>query len=270
MEIQLRELMERVRERAPLVHHLTNYVTVNDCANMTLALGASPVMADDAAEAGDMVALADALVLNIGTLNHRTIDSMLLAGARANEKDIPVILDPVGCGATPLRTAAAEKIIRNVKISVVRGNISEVSCLAGLEGRAKGVDASAKDAGNDFCAVAKAAAEKLSCIAAVTGVTDHISDGTRAVVVSNGCAAMSKITGTGCMCSSAIGAFCGASPKDIFAAAAAAVMCMGLCGETAWEAAKDEGLGHFHMALFDAAGKMNGDILEKGAKWHDA
>ncbi len=263
------QYLERIRKRNPLVHHITNYVTANDCANMTLAIGASPVMADDPAEAADMTAHADALVINMGTLNARTVGSMILAGKAANRKGIPVVFDPVGCGGVPFRTEAAQRILEAVQISAVRGNISEIGALCGMAVHTKGVDAAAADEQGDRIELARKAARKLHCTAAVTGAVDVISDGRRTLIAENGCAAMSRVTGCGCMCSSLTGAFCGANPDSVWEAAAAAVICMGLCGELSWQRAKDYGLGTFHAGLFDAAGNLTGAALMEGAKYHE-
>ncbi len=255
----------RVQESCPLVHHITNYVTVNDCANMTLAVGASPVMADDPAEVADMCALAQALVLNIGTLNARTVEAMLLVGRAANAHGIPVILDPVGCGATPLRVETVRKILAEIKISVIRGNISEMASVAGREAHTKGVDAAAEDADADTVALARTVSETFHCVTAISGATDIVTDGRRAAAIRNGCPRMSRITGTGCMETSVLGAFCGANPGNLWQAVSAGMIFMGLCGDVAEKAAGAVGLGSFRNALIDAAGNMTPDALAEGA-----
>lgn len=269
MKLLLDRYLSEVRRRKPLVHHITNYVTANDCANITLAIGGSPVMADDPAEAADMTALADALVINMGTLNARTVGSMILAGKRANEKGIPVVFDPVGCGGVPFRTEAAERILEAVKVSAIRGNISEVGALCGEITHTKGVDAADRDEAENRVALAKAAAERFHCTAAVTGAMDVVSDGRKTLAIENGCPAMARVTGCGCMCSSLTGAFCGGNPDYIFESVAAAVICMGLCGEISWTYGEQRGLGTFHMGLFDAAGNLMGRELLEGAKYHE-
>lgn len=270
MELELKVRIDRLREVRPLVHHITNYVTVNDCANITLAAGASPVMADDPKEAADMTAIAQALVLNLGTLNERTVSSMLASGRKAREMGIPVVFDPVGCGAVPFRTAAARTIMETVRPSVVRGNISEIGSLCGLTARTNGVDASSADEALDAAGVARAAALRWGCVAAVTGAEDIVTDGVRTLAIDNGCAAMARVTGTGCMCTSVTAAFCGADPAHLLESAAAGLIFMGLCGEIAWAQAGGRGLGSFHTALFDAAGQMDGETLERGANYHEA
>jgi len=262
----LGKYLDAVREKNPLIHHITNYVTVNDCANMTLALGASPVMADDPAEAADMAAISSALVINIGTLNVRTVESMLAAGRKANGKGIPVIFDPVGCGATRMRTETAKRLAEEIRFTVVRGNISEIGALCGMSSHTKGVDATAADAEMD-AAVAGKAAEDLRCVAVITGAVDTVTDGTRLIRIGNGVPEMARLTGTGCMCTSAVASFCAAAEGNFLEAAAAAVIAMGLCGEKAWQAST--GLGNFHACIFDAAGKLDGPALEKGAKFHE-
>lgn len=269
MQLALSEYIERVRKANPLVHHITNYVTVNDCANMTLAIGASPVMADDPAEAADMTGISSALVVNIGTLNSRTVESMCLAGARANEKGIPLIFDPVGCGAVPFRMQAARKILKSAKMSVIRGNVSEIGALCGMDVHTRGVDADMSGGLSDAASLVPEAARKLGCVVAATGAVDIISDGERTFAVQNGCSAMARITGSGCMCTSLVGSFTAASPDHLLEATVAGIVCMGLCGEIAWKEAEAKGLGSFHIALLDAAGKMNGETLEKGARYHE-
>lgn len=170
---------DKVRDICPLVHCITNYVTVNDVANCILAIGASPIMADDIAEAADITSISKALVINMGTLNARTVESMVAAGKKANELGVPVVFDPVGAGASNFRNETAKRILENVKISILRGNLSEMSYLAGLEVSTKGVDTSEADEKNDPVSVAKKTAAKYNCVAAITGAVDTITDGKR-------------------------------------------------------------------------------------------
>ena len=186
-----RNLFANVRAKSPLVHNITNYVTVNDCANIVLACGASPIMADDAAEVEDITSLCAGLNLNIGTLNSRTIPSMLLAGHTANRLGRPVVLDPVGAGASHLRTETALRLLREVKFTVIRGNISEIRTLAAGSGTTKGVDADAADKVTDetldkTVAFAKAFAARTGAVVAVTGAIDIVADGERAFCIRNG------------------------------------------------------------------------------------
>jgi hydroxyethylthiazole kinase len=263
--IEFIQLLELVRTKKPLVHHITNYVTVNDCANITLAIGASPIMADAVEEAGDIAAISSALVLNIGTLNSRTIESIIKAGKSANKNGVPVVFDPVGAGASKLRNDTTMRILDEIKISALRGNISEIRYISGLASNTKGVDASVNDASDDSGAIALTLSRKLNCVVAITGAIDTISDGHSVVYVKNGHPMMSSITGTGCMCSSLVGSFCGADPDSIFKGVTAAIICMGIAGEIAFEKAGLIGNGSFHMALLDAISKMDADTINRRA-----
>ena len=265
-------LLNRVRELKPLVHHITNYVTVNDCANITLAAGASPVMADAIGEAADIAAIAGALVLNMGTLNERTIPSMIAAGISANERGIPVVFDPVGAGASKLRNDTAAMVTNKIKLSVLRGNISEIRFIAGLCSQTKGVDASESDIAGAQGAgqIAKDLAQKLGCIVVISGAVDTVSDGKKIVLIENGHPMLAGQTGTGCMCSSLIGSFCGAAADDPFAASVAAMLCMGVAGELAFEKAGQAGSGSFRAALHDAVSRMDARILAERARYREA
>lgn len=256
-------LLADVRARKPLVHQITNYVTANDCANAVLALGGSPVMADDPDEVCEVVAPASALVLNLGTLNSRTIQSMLLAGHEANRRGIPVILDPVGAGATSLRTATARQLAAALRPAVVRGNLSEIMALAGLPARTRGVDSD--DDQTEAQQVARQLAARLSSVVAVTGAQDVVSDGQETWLVSNGHPWLARITGSGCMLSALIGACCGVT-HDHLSAALAGVVAMGLAGEQAAAAAAAFGLGSFRVALLDRLSQLSPQRLQEGAK----
>lgn len=265
-------LLNEVRQSRPLIHHITNYVTVNDCANITLAIGASPIMADDIGEAAEITAISSALVLNIGTLNQRTIESMLAAGQQANESGIPVVFDPVGAGASRLRNQATEKILAQVRCSVIRGNISEIRYLEGTAASTKGVDASEADISGGVDSgmeTARSLARKLGCTVAITGATDILSDGARTLCVGNGHKMLGSLTGTGCMCTSLIGSFCG-SGSDYLIAAAAGILSMGIAGELAFEKAGQNGLGSFHAALIDEVGNLSAGTICGRAKLHEA
>jgi len=263
-------LLREVREKKPLVHCITNYVTVNDCANALLAVGAAPVMADDIGEVADIAALANALVLNIGTLNARTIQSMLAAGQKAAALRRPVILDPVGAGASGLRTETARELIRSIPFAAIRGNVSEIKALIAGSGTTRGVDADEKDWAADgvdgVAAVAGALARRTGAVVAVTGVTDIVSDGTRVLAIRNGHALMSRITGSGCMLTAVIGAFCGAAPDRILDAVGAAVCAMGLAGEQAVARAEKGcvGTGSFRTYLIDSLSLMDEAALAGG------
>jgi hydroxyethylthiazole kinase len=264
-------LLETLKEKKPLVHHITNYVTVNDCANITLAIGGSPVMADEPADAVDIASIAQAVVLNMGTLNARTIPAMAAAGKTANQKGVPVVFDPVGAGASGLRNETAAKLLGEVKFDIVRGNISEIRFLAGMHSHTKGVDASEADLADksDAERTAKTLADKLGCVVAITGAVDVISDGVSVVTVANGVSMLGNLTGTGCMCSSLMGCFLGANPGKPLESAVAALISMGVAGEIAYEKAGALGNGSFRVALHDAVSKLNAETLEKRAKCHE-
>lgn len=249
------QLISEVRAGTPLVHCITNYVTVNDVANALLAIGGSPIMSDDRHDVEDIVSIANALVINIGTLNERTIDSMILAGKKANALNIPVVFDPVGAGASGYRNETVERIIDEVKLTVLRGNLSEVAFVAGLKVSTKGVDSSAEDLDKDPVEVGKTVARRLGCTTAITGAVDTITDGETVVQVKNGHPMLSLVTGTGCMTSALAGAFAAVSQDRVYAAAAA-VAATGIAGEIAYEKAGDAGIGSFRVALIDAYSQM--------------
>lgn len=266
------QTLEAIRRKRPLIHHITNYVTVNDCANIVLAIGASPIMADDIEEVETIVSISAALVLNIGTLNSRTVDSMLVAGKKANSLQIPVVFDPVGAGASELRNRTTQRILDEIKVSVLRGNISEIRFAAGLKAATQGVDASRADVGGGVAAglaVAEQAARRFGCVVALTGAIDIVSDGRRAVLIENGSRLLPGVTGTGCMCTSLVGAFSGAS-GDPLIAAAGGVLAMGLAGELAEESAGARGIGSFHAAIIDAVSHLNVGTIAGRAKIHEA
>ena len=253
-----------VKEQSPLIHHITNYVTVNDCANIVLAVGGSPVMADDQEEVAEMVSFASALVLNIGTLNSRTINSMLIAGVKAKELGVPVILDPVGVGATTLRTNTAEKIIMTLKPEVIRGNMSEIKVLAGQNVAIKGVDSIADEQGSSV--IAKSFAAELGCVIAITGKTDVVSDGCKVCLIDNGHRILADVTGTGCMTTSLVGTFCGVT-KDYYSATVAGIISMGLAGEIAHASlCPGEGIGTFRNRLMDSIYNLTPEILATKGK----
>lgn len=266
--IEVGKLLDEVRNKKPLVHNITNYVTVNDCANILLAIGASPIMADDIKEAADITKISSALVINIGTLNERTIESMIASGKKANELNIPVVFDPVGAGASDFRNATTKRILEEVKISVLRGNMSEIKFISGLESTTKGVDASESDisTGNDEgINVAKNLASKLNCTVAITGATDIVSDGNRVAILENGTKMLSNVTGTGCMTTSLVGAFSGAG-SDYFIAAISGITSMGIAGEIAFERSGQIGTGSFHIAIIDAISNLNSQVVRDMAK----
>ena len=265
--------LKQVREKAPLVHNITNYVTVNDVANIILASGASPIMADDEMEVEEITAICQALNINIGTLNHRTIQSMLLAGKKANELRHPIVLDPVGAGASTLRTKTALELIDQVDFTVIRGNISEIKTLALGSGTTQGVDANlvdvvTKDNLEASIEFIKQFAIKKQCIVAITGAIDLVSDGKKCYVIYNGNAQMSRITGTGCQLSGMLAGFLAANEGNFLEASVAAVCMMGLAGEKAWKNMKDgEGNATYRNRIIDAVYNMTEEELERGANY---
>jgi len=266
------DLIGRIRESKPLVHHITNYVTVNDCANITLAVGASPIMADAVEEVREIAAISGSLVLNIGTLNERTINAMLAAGKKANERHVPVVLDPVGAGASVFRNQTVGKLIEQVHFNIIRGNLSEIRYIAGLGGTTKGVDASETDLCGDTQSgidIAKALADKLRCVIAITGATDIISDGKKTVLIENGHKMLGAVTGTGCMCSSLVGSACAAT-SDYFLAAVSGILYMGIAGEIAFENAGQNGTGSFRVSAIDEISKLDADTVRRRAKLYEA
>ena len=257
------ENLRRVREKKPLVHNITNYVVMNYTANALLACGASPVMAHAAEEVEEMVSLAGALVLNIGTLSPPWIEGMLKAGKRANALHVPVILDPVGAGATRLRTDSAKRLIEGLSIQVIRGNASEILSLAGEKSRSrtKGVDS--VHTVDQVTETAVALANELGTTLAITGAVDLITDGGRIYRVMNGHEMMSHVTGTGCTATVMIGAFLAVDP-DPLEAATTGLSYFGLAGEKA--AAKALGPGSFQIALLDALYEMKEEEMRAGAR----
>ena len=273
MEQVLKTMLENMRAKSPLVHNITNYVTVNDVANVLLAAGGSPIMSDDADDVEDITSICGGLNINIGTLNKNTIPSMFLAGKKANELGHIVLLDPVGAGASRLRTDTANRLMQEVRFDAVRGNISEIKTLCTGSGSTKGVDADAVDAVteanlDDGVQLVKAFAQKTGCIVAVTGAIDLVSDGERCWCIRNGRAEMSRITGTGCQLSALMTAFLVANPDRKLDAAAAAVCMMGLAGEIGWANMQPgDGNSTYRNRIIDAIFNMTGDALEEGAKY---
>ena len=255
------EPLRRLKEKTPLVQCITNFVTVNDCANIILAAGGTPSMAQDEREVYEAVEGADALVCNMGAIEH--LDSMIIAGAHAAELGKPVVLDPVAAGGTALRREASKQLLDKVHFSVIRGNASEIRFLAGEQTRGSGVDVRAGDEVSEDrlasgIAMAKALSERTKSVIVISGVCDIIADGDKACVLRNGCATMARITGSGCMLTSLIGAFCGAMPEDAFTAALSAVAVMGIAGEIADKRRIANGTGNatFRNDLIDAVFNM--------------
>jgi hydroxyethylthiazole kinase len=247
-----------IRERRPLVHQITNYVVMNETANATLALGALPVMAHALQEVEEMATAASALVLNIGTLSDEWVEAMALAGHAANSSGTPVVLDPVGAGATRYRTETALRLLEELDVAVVRGNAAEIATLAGQEAEIRGVEALGGAASGPE--LAREAARALGCVTAVTGVIDHVSDGQRGYALANGHELLGTVTGTGCMATAITGCFLAVRADDPLDAAAEALVAFGVAGEDAAENAK--GPGSFHVALYDALYALDPETLD--------
>lgn len=266
-------IISSVAEKTPLIHCITNYVTVNDVANVLLACGGSPIMADDAEEAEEMTSICNGLVINIGTLNARTISSMVLAGKKANELGNIVVLDPVGAGATRLRTQTTLRLLEEVKFSVIRGNISEIKTVYQGSGTTKGVDADISDAVREntieeAISFAKSLSKKTGAVIAMTGAIDIVADSQKAYIIRNGHPMMSKITGTGCMLTAMIAAYCASNKESVLEATAAAVVAMGYCGELAYKQMKktNGGTSSLRIHLIDAISKLDDAALIGGCK----
>ena len=264
----LSNALRNVRMGVPLVHCITNYVTVNDCANALLACGGSPIMSDEPLDVVDIQTICGGLVLNIGTLNERTIAGMHAAGARATELGHPIVLDPVGAGASALRTKTAGDLLDAYDVKVIRGNMSEMKALAGAAASTRGVDVNPDDAVTDenlseSAAFAKNLAGKTGAIVAITGAIDLVADADRALAIRNGSAIMGKITGAGCMLTCVTAAYAVANADALLEGVVAAVAVMGVAGEM--EAARMQpvdGNASFRTYLIDALYNLNGQALE--------
>ena len=252
------ETFENVRKLKPLVHHITNWVTIYDCANMTRAFGALPVMAHAKEEAADMAAISSSLVLNIGTLTPELIDAMILAGKSANKKGIPVVLDAVGVGATKLRDNEALRLLKEIRIDIIKGNASEIAKLAGENVVTKGVESTKVE--GSLVEIAKKLSNSRKAVVVITGKQDIVTDGKKVYLVNNGHSMMGCMVGTGCMAASIIGAFAGVE-KDYAKAAAYALSCYGIAGELAAE--KSQGPGSFHEHFYDEAFNLTAEKVAK-------
>lgn len=267
------EMLENVRKCRPLIHNITNYVTVNDCANILLACGGSPIMSDGVEEAEEITAICGGLNINIGTLSQRTIPAMFAAGRRAAALGHPVVLDPVGAGASALRTNTALALLEEVPFTVIRCNISEMRALAEGAGTTRGVDADGADSVTEenlarSAAFVKAFAARTAAVIAVTGAIDIVADGERAYIIRNGHPMMSRVTGTGCQLSCLTAAYLTANPGTPLEAAAAAVCAMGVCGEIAQERlGRQDGNAAYRSYLMDAVYNLDGETLDRRARY---
>lgn len=266
-----KEILENVRNQKPLIHNITNYVTVNDCANMLLAAGASPIMADALEEVEEITSICQGLNINIGTLNAKTIPAMLAAGKKANTLNHPTVLDPVGAGASAFRTNTALNLMDSVHFSVIRGNMSEIKALCREENHTKGVDVHTDDLilkENLEGAVSylKSLSAKMGSIIAVSGPIDIVANEDTAFCIYNGTSKMAEVSGTGCQLSALIAAFISANKDNPLFAAAGAVCSMGLCGQTALKRMQEmDGNASYRNFIIDAMSNLSGEDLEKGA-----
>jgi hydroxyethylthiazole kinase len=250
--------LEKVRLKRPIVHHITNWETTYDCANIVKVFGASPVMAHAKEEVAEMAGIASALVLNIGTLTGDLVEAMLLAAKSANQKGIPVVLDVCGAGATKFRNDMCSRILDEVKVGIIKGNASEIASIAGENVHTRGVDAVAVE--NDLQEIATRLAKKRSCVVVITGIEDIVTDGKRLVLVKNGHSMMANIVGTGCMATSVLGAFA-AVEEDLVEASIAGLVCYEVAAEVAANAAK--GPGTFKEKLFDAVFNLDAETVNR-------
>ena len=264
--IKSAELLTRVRADKPLLHHITNFVAMNDNANMALHIGASPVMAHAHEEAAQMASFASALTINIGTLDSFWIKSMELAMSCAASCGIPIILDPVGAGATQIRTDTTLRFLKDFPVSVLKGNLGEISFLAGLGGKVKGVDSLT---GGDAIEAARTAARKYGCVAAVTAKSDAVSDGKRTLIVRNESDWLGTITGSGCSAATVVSAFC-AVEKDFVTASACALAVYALAAEIASEDPVVRGPQSFKAAFFDAVYNLSDSQVKSGVRIEEA
>lgn len=268
----LKECIDNLREKAPLIHNITNYVTVNDVANIILACGASPIMADEIEEVEEITSICNGLNINIGTLNARTIPAMMAAGKKAQELNHVILLDPVGAGASTLRTNTALKLMEQIKFTVIRGNMSEIKALHQQGGDSRGVDVCEADkVTEDNIQEAALFLQQFSkqhgCVIAVTGAIDLITDGEQVYAIRNGRAEMGQITGTGCQLSGLMTAYLAANPEKPLEAAVTAVTAMGIAGEAAFVHMKEyEGNSTYRNRIIDAICHMDGKTLENLAK----
>ena len=266
--MKIEKLMQQVKEKEPLVQCITNFVTVNDCANILLSIGATPTMAMDCREVEEAVAKVSALVCNMGAIEH--LESMLLAGKEANRLHIPVVLDPVGAGGTTLRQEAASLLIQEVQFAAIRGNASEIKAIAGIHSRGRGVDAAKEDIISENSLqkdieIFEELAKRIHTVVAVSGPIDVITNGEQTMLIRNGCPTMARITGSGCMLTTLMGAFCGANEEQIFEAAALAVAVMGIAGELAEEKRiqNKSGKATFRNALIDAIFNITAEQIKE-------
>ncbi len=267
-----RNTLHHVRTKKPLVHCITNYVTIQKCADILLTCGGSPIMADDPKEVAEVTSIADALVLNIGTLHEHTIPAMLAAGKTANARGIPVVLDPVGVGVSGFRKQAVDLLLSEIHFSVIRGNLTEIRCLCKQTACLRGVDADLADHGSariqEAITYGRALSQKTGAVIVISGETDLITYNGQTVLCKNGSPQMARVTGSGCMLSAVIGAYVGANPNDIPDAVITAIELYAIAGELA--AGDTAHIGSFQTAFFDAVDALTAidafSMIERRAK----
>ena len=269
----MNNIYDNLQNKTPIVHTITNYVTVNDCANIILAVGGSPIMADSIMEVEEITSICNALVINIGTLNERVIGSMIKAGKKANQIGIPIILDPVGVGASTLRRETTFKLLEEISFSIISGNASEIKTIYKESGTTSGVDVNTEDKVeednlDEMVQMCKDLSKKTGTIISLTGAIDIVANFEKANVIYNGNPLMTKVSGTGCMLSTVIGAYCGANKDDLFNATTLAVAHMGLAGEISFERLKkiQGGTSSYKIFLIDAISQINSKILKESVK----
>ena len=262
-------IIEKVRLANPRIHCITNYVTANDCANILLACGASPIMADCPEESGEITSHCSGLVINLGTLSPQRLEAMLISGKKANELGLPVIFDPVGAGASEFRTNAAKQILSEVKTDIIRGNLSEIRSLAGVSSHEHGVDTAdmlTDDKLQRAVLPAKELSAKTGSVTVITGENDIVTDSSSVYRIKNGHPIMSRITGCGCMLSAVMGAFAAAAPENRLLAAVEAVAAINICGETAAaRLTSQEGNASCRSYLIDAVYRLTGEAVAEKA-----
>ncbi|WP_346935274.1 hydroxyethylthiazole kinase [Clostridium sp.] len=269
----IKDILDIAKKTNPLVHNITNYVVANDCANITLACGGSPIMADDPEEVEEITTLSNALVMNLGTLNPRILEAMIKAGRRANKLKHPIILDPVGVGASSFRQQALKELLNTVDFQIIKGNISEIKTIGNKKTICKGVDASEIETITEYniegaIGLATQLSTDLGAIIAITGAIDIVADKDLVYIIRNGHPSMRNITGTGCMLSSIIGVLVGANPDKLLDATVTALGIMGVCGELAYSkiVEKSQGNGSLKIHLIDCISNVDYKILENKIK----
>lgn len=268
-----KSIFENVKIKHPLVQNITNYVTINDCANIILACGGSPIMAEDENEVSEIASICNGLNINAGNLDDSTVRAMIISGKKANEINNPIVLDPVGAGASKLRSQTNLKLLNEIKFSVIRANASEIKSLASGNMSTKGVDASESDKITEYnldetIKFVKSFAEKTNSVIAMTGAIDIVSDNQKTYIIRNGHSMMATVTGTGCQLSAMTAAFISANPSRILESAAASVCAMGLAGEIAYNRlTKLDGNSSYRNYIIDAIYNLTPEELDKGAKY---